>query len=145
MPDQYTPEQYTTVLHRWFEEVWNQGRESTIDELLANGAVAHGLIGPDGQPVKDVAGFKPFYRHFRAAFPNIRIAIEDTLLDGDKVAARCVVTATHTGPGVMASPTGKDVSITGMCIVRVIDGKIVESWNNFDFLSLYKQLGMTLS
>jgi len=139
------PDQYATVVHRWFEEVWNQGRESTIDELLAADAVGHGLVGPDGHPVKDVAGFKPFYRHFRTAFPNLHIAIQDTLVDGDRIAVRCMVTATHTGPGVMASPTGKDVSFTGMCIVRVTDGKIAETWNNFDFLSLYQQLGMTLS
>ena len=45
----------------------------------------------------------------------------------------------------MPGPTNKAVSITGMCIARVENGKIVEGWNNFDFLSMYQQLGMTLN
>ena len=132
-----------TVLHRWFEEVWNQGRESSIDELMADGALIHGAT-PDGKPMRGAADFKPFHQHFRAAFPDIRITVEDVLIDGDKLAARCSVSATHTGPGVTPGPTNKAVSITGMCIARVENGKIVEGWNNFDFLSLYQQLGMQL-
>ena len=58
---------------------------------------------------------------------------------------RCTVTATHTGPGLTAAPTNKPASFTGMCIARIKDGKIVEGWNNFDFLSMYQQLGMQLS
>jgi predicted ester cyclase len=88
--------------------------------------------------------FKPFFRQFRAAFPDIRITVEDVLVDGDRIAARCSVTAKHTGPGIMPAPTNKSVSITGMCISRVENGKIAEGWNNFDFLSLYQQLGMQL-
>jgi steroid delta-isomerase-like uncharacterized protein len=134
-----------TVLHRWFEEVWNQGLESSIDELMAEGALIHGIATPDGKPMRGAADFKPFYQQFRAAFPDMRITVEDMLVDGDKLAARCSVTATHTGPGVMPGPTNKAVSISGICIARVENGKIVEGWNNFDFLSLYQQLGMQLS
>jgi predicted ester cyclase len=53
--------------------------------------------------------------------------------------------ATHTGPGLTTSPTNKAANITGICIARIEDGKIAEGWNNFDFLSMYQQLGMTLS
>jgi predicted ester cyclase len=133
-----------TVLHRWFDEVWNQGRESSIDELMADGALIHGIATPAGKPMRGAADFKPFYQQFRAAFPDMRITVEDVLVDGDKLAARCSVSATHTGPGVTPDPTNKAVSITGMCIARVENGKIVEGWNNFDFLSLYQQLGMQL-
>ena len=134
-----------TVLHRWFEEVWNQGNEASIDELMADDAIVHGIVGHDGKEIQGAAAFKPFFHQFRTAFPDIRITIEDALVDGDKVAVRCVVTASHTGPGVMAAPTGKTAHFTGMCIARVKDGKIAEGWNNFDFLSMYQQLGMQLS
>jgi steroid delta-isomerase-like uncharacterized protein len=134
-----------TVLHRWFEEVWNQGIEASIDELMADDAIVHGIVEPDGKEIQGAAAFKPFFHQFRTAFPDIRITIEDALVDGDKVAVRCVVTASHTGPGVMAAPTGKTAHFTGMCIARVKDGKIAEGWNNFDFLSMYQQLGMQLS
>ena len=96
-----------TVLHRWFEEVWNQKRESAIDELMADDAMVHGIVGPDGKEIRGPAAFKPFFQQFCAAFPDIRITVEDALVDGDKVAVRCAVTATHTGPGVTAAPTNK--------------------------------------
>ena len=136
--------QAPTLLHRWFEEVWNQQQESAIDELMANDALVHG-IGPDGQPLKGPAAFKPFFHQIRTAFPDIRITVEDALVDGDRIAVRCAVTATHTGPGMAPAPTNKMARFGGMCIARVKDGKIVEGWNNFDFLSLYQQLGMQLS
>jgi predicted ester cyclase len=133
-----------TLLHRWFEEVWNQGRESTIDELAADDFVVHGLSDATPGPVEGRAAFKPFHRQLRAAFPDIHFTIEDALASGDKVFVRCRVTASHTGPGITATPTNKKVEITGMCLARVRDGKLVEGWNNFDFLSLYRQLGMEL-
>jgi steroid delta-isomerase-like uncharacterized protein len=137
--------QTDTILHRWFEEVWNQRLEATIDELMADSYVSHGLVGADGQEVRGKEAFKPFFRHYCQAFPDLRITVEDALVDGDRVAVRLSVTGTHTGPGVVAGPTNKPASFTGMCIVRIENGKIAEAWNTFDFLSMYKQLGMTLT
>jgi steroid delta-isomerase-like uncharacterized protein len=135
------PGQTDTVLHRWFEEVWNQGREEAIDELMTEDAIAHGLE----DDIRGREAFKPFFRKFRAAFPDMRISIEDAVADGDMVVVRCLVTGTHTGPGVLDAPTGKRASMTGICMARVRDGRIAEGWNNFDFLSLYQHLGMKLS
>ena len=134
-----------TLLHRWFEEVWNQGNESVIDELMAEDAVFHGIDAPDGSAIRGPAGFKALFHHFRAAFPDIRITVEDAVVDGDKIAVRCTVTATHTGPGLMAAPTQRPANFTGMCFARIKDGKLVEGWNNFDFLAMYQQLGMQLN
>jgi steroid delta-isomerase-like uncharacterized protein len=130
------------IVRRWFDEVWNNGKESAIDELMADGAVYHGLgeadiVGPEA--------FKPFYRQFRTAFPDMHITVEHAMAQGDTAAARCTVTATHTGPGLVDSVTSKPVRFTGMVIARVNDGKVAESWNNFDFLTLYQQLGMKLT
>lgn len=134
-----------TLAHRWFEEVWNQKRESAIDELSAEDAVVHGLIDHEGNPVTNRTQFKSLHRQFCAAFPDMRITVEDVLVDGDKLAARCSVTGTHSGSGLMLAATSKPISITGLCIIRIKDGKIAEAWNNFDFLALYQQLGMQLS
>jgi hypothetical protein len=59
-----------TVLHRWFEEVWNQGRESSIDELMADGALIHGIATPAGQPMRGAADFKPFFQSSVRHFPT---------------------------------------------------------------------------
>lgn len=130
------------VLHRWFEEVWNQGREEAIDELFAEDGIAHGLADENGQELRGPTGFKPFFRRFRDAFPDIQIVIEDCIAEGDKATARCTVRARHMGAGLGVAATNNAIEFTGICIVRVQDGKIAEAWNNFDFLSLNQQIGM---
>jgi steroid delta-isomerase-like uncharacterized protein len=134
-----------TLLHRWFEEVWNQGRESAIDELMDPDAVFHGIVDPGSDEVRGRDAFRSFYQQFRTAFPDIHFTIEDALVEGDKIAVRCVVQATHTGQGITSQPTNKAVTLTGMVFGRVKDGRLVEGWNNFDFLTLYQQLGMKLA
>src|SRR5206468_983036 len=115
------------ILRRWFEEVWNQGRFETIDELFAADGVAHGL-GEPGVEVRGPAAFRPFAERFRATFPDITISIEETIAEGDKVAARWTGTVTHTGDQLGIPATGKQATITGIAIVRVRDGQIVDAW-----------------
>lgn len=129
------------LVHRWFEEVWNKGRAEAIDEMFAEDGIAHGLSDEMGAPLRGPEHFKAFHQNFRAALPDIEVIVEDTVAEGDKVAARCTVRATHQGEGLGVAATNKPVEITGMSIVRIKDGKIVEGWNNFDFMKLYQQIG----
>ena len=75
------------------------------------------------------------------AFPDIEVVVEDTVAEGDKVAARCTVRGKHQSDSLGFAATQRPMEITGICIARVRDGKIVEAWNNFDFMSMFKQLG----
>src|SRR5439155_18566975 len=96
------------IVRRWFEEVWNQGRESTVHELLAANAVGHGL----GDTEVDIHGpeeFKPFFRNLRGSFPDMRITIEDVIAEGDKVSARIVLEGSHRGAELGVAPTGQRV------------------------------------
>lgn len=129
------------LIRRWFEEVWNKGRAEAIDELLAEDGVLYGLSDASGQPVSGLAAFREFHKSFREAFPNILVTVEDTVSEGDKVAARCAVRGQHTGDGLGFAATQAQIEFTGIAIVRVEDGKIVEAWNNFDFMTMHKQLG----
>jgi steroid delta-isomerase-like uncharacterized protein len=130
-----------TFAERWFEEVWNKGREDAINEMMSPHTEGHGLTHPDGKEVDGMTAFRSFHRTFRSAFPDMHIRVEDTITDGDKTAARCLVTGTHTGEAFAGKiATGKSVKFYGMTMFRVKDGKIVESWNNFDFTTMYKQL-----
>lgn len=135
-------EVYPTVLHRWFEEVWNQRREDAISELMHPDAVAHGLTDDKGNELVGPAAFRPLYDAFTRAFPDIRFTIEDHISERDRIAAICTVTGTHTGEGIGVDPTKKPINITGLCMVRVGDGKIAESWNQFDFMAMYQQIGV---
>jgi len=128
-----------SVVRTWFEEVWNQGQEETIDRLFASDAVAHGLPGSALRGPKD---FKPFFRRFRAAFPDIRIEVLQTITEGEMIAAHCRVLGTQQGDALGMAATGKPTEFFGMVFARVRDGQIVEAWNSFDFLTLYQQLGL---
>jgi len=130
------------LLHRWFEEVWNKGRIEAIDEMAAPNVIAHGLVDAQGKELVGREAFKTFWRQFRGAFPDIRVDVEDALVEGDKVMVRCAVRGTHRGEGIGIAPTGKPVTFTGMCVARITGGQMAEAWNNFDFLSLYQQLGI---
>jgi steroid delta-isomerase-like uncharacterized protein len=132
----------TALIHRWFEEIWNKGRIEAVDEMLAPDCISHGLTGPDGNPPIGPSAFVAVVRSFRTAFPDLRIIVEETVTEGDKVAVRCLATGTHTGKWISLEPTNRPVAISGMCMVRVQDGKIAEAWNNFDFVAMYRQLGV---
>jgi steroid delta-isomerase-like uncharacterized protein len=129
-----------SLVHRWFEEVWNQGREATIDELFGEESVALGL-GAGEAPVYGPAGFKVFWRNIRAALPDVRISVEDTVAEADKVAARVVLEGTHRGEGLGVPPTGHRVKIAGIVLVQIVNGRITRGWNSWDQLGLLQQLG----
>jgi predicted ester cyclase len=98
--------------------------------------------GPENAAGDGTEPFKAFLRQIRTAFPDIRITVEETIENGDRVAVRCRVAGTNTGPGLAPTPTGKRIDIGGMCSVHIRGGQIVQGWNNFDFLAMYQQLGV---
>jgi steroid delta-isomerase-like uncharacterized protein len=129
------------IIRRWFEEVWNQGNAAAIDELFAADGIAHGLSGDPEQPLQGPESFKPFHATFRGAFPNIQVAVEDVIAEGDRVVARCSVSGKHSGDHLGVAASHSPVEFTGISIVRVKDGQIVEAWNNFDFMRMNQQIG----
>ena len=126
------------LVQRWFDEVWNKGREAAIGEMLAPHGVVHG-VGPD---MIGPEGFKRFHTPYRTAFPDVNVAIDDMVAEGDRVAFRWTATATHKGRLLDFPPTGKRVVFEGMGIVRVDNGLVVEGWNVLDQLGLLRQLGV---
>jgi steroid delta-isomerase-like uncharacterized protein len=130
-----------TLAHEWFEEVWNKGDRDAIDRLFAADGIAHGLAEGADAPLRGPEGYRPLFDRFRDAFPDIQIEVVDTVCEGDKIAARCIVRGTHTGAGLGIEATNRNVEFTGMTFLRVRDGQIVEAWNNFDVAKLYEQLG----
>lgn len=134
-------EENKALVRRWFDEVWNRGRGEAIDELFAADGVAHGL-GGEGQALRGPAGFHPFFESFRDAFPDIEVAVVDAVAEGDMVAARCAVRATHRSPALGFAATQRPVEFEGVALIRVRDGQITEAWNFFDFMSMFRQLGV---
>jgi predicted ester cyclase len=129
-----------TFLERWFEEVWNKGREEAIDEMALPNAKTHGFEGPDHKVVGAREAFKEFHQKFLSAFSNIHVRIEHAMTQGDMAMAHCVFTADHTGAGLGMPPTNKKVEVSGICLARLEGGKLAEAWNYFDLASLYRTL-----
>lgn len=127
-----------TFAQRWFEEVWNKGREDAIDEMRAPTARSFGLFQPDA--VHSVDSFKEEHRRFTSAFSNINIRVDDEVTQGDKTAVRWTCTATHTGDGLGIAPTGKTVTFPGASFFYLQDGKLREGWNAFDFTHVLQEL-----
>ncbi len=128
------------LIRQWFEEVWNQGREATIDELCAREAIGHGQTA-DGSDVIGPEHFKQFWHAFRAAFTSIHVEIHQTMQEGELALARWTLGAEHTGPFLGIAPTGKTVQVNGMSVQRFVGGKIMEAWDNWDQLALMTQIG----
>lgn len=134
-------EENKALLRRWFEEVWNKGRADAIEEMFAVDGIAHGLSDDEGKSLKGPSDFEPFHEIFRGAFPDVEVMVENIIAEGDLVAARCSVRGKHTGDHLGIAASNAPVQFTGMCFVQIKDGKIVEAWNNFDFMKMNKQIG----
>ena len=134
-------EENKALVRRWFDEVWNQGREATIEELFPTEGVAHGL-GDSEADARGPAEFRPFVANIRSSIPDVHIDVDDILAEGDRVAVRITLKGTHSGMGLGVPPTEGKVSIQGIIIVRIVHGQIVEAWNSYDQLGLLRQIGV---
>ena len=110
--------------------------------MLAPETIVHGIFDDEGNEVRGPVAFRAFHRKFLEAFPNLTVQVVDTVTEGNKQACRCVVRGRHEGGSLGFAATQADVEFTGMGIAYIKDGRIIECWNNFDFLALYSQLGM---
>src|SRR5437764_11463886 len=101
---------------------------------MAVGSCADASSGP--------AAMRAFIETYRTAFPDARLELGELIAEGDLVAGPWRATGTHQGELMGIPATGKPISITGMGMDRVVDGKIVESWANWDALGMLGQIGV---
>jgi steroid delta-isomerase-like uncharacterized protein len=128
------------LARRFYEEGWNQGNLAVFDELLASNHVLHDPGFPE--LIRGPEGFKQYYATYRTAFPGNQLTVEDYLAEGDTVVSRWTGRGTHKGDLMGIAPTGKQVTVTGISIQRIANGKIVEEWSNYDMLGMLQQLGV---
>lgn len=134
-------EENRAIALRWFDEVWNQRRTATIDELLAPGCVGH-MEGFDTCGPED---FKDMRAILLSAFPDLRMTIEETIAEGSSVVSRWHVEATHRGASLGIAPTGRRVAFRGMSQQRIVDGRIVEGWDSWNQGALMSELRQAAS
>ena len=134
-------EQNKTFVRRYWEEAWNKGNLAVVDELIATDYDGHPLPS-DPDFGRGPAGQKQLVGMYRAAFPDVRMTIEDMTAGGDRVAVRWTARGTNTGEMMGMLATGKQATVSGMFVNRISGGKIVEGWGNFDALGMMQQLGV---
>ena len=116
-----------TMTKTWMERVWNQQDNAAFDELMSDEFVSHGFR------TAGKAEWRKFHTALRAAYRDIHITVEDQVVNGDKVASRWNGTMVH-------QTSNTPVTFTGMTMLRISNGQIMESWNSIDYLPLLKTL-----
>jgi steroid delta-isomerase-like uncharacterized protein len=118
-------------------EAWDSHDLTLLDEVLSPQYVWH------GPPMTlDLAGYKMYASGLLAAFPDLDFTVLQAAADGDRIGLYWAVSGTHLGEFLGIPPTGRLVTITGMDIHRLADGKVVETWEVYDGLALMIQLGV---
>ena len=133
-----TREANKALMRRFIEEVWNKGDFDVADEVFHPDATSPSApaLPPGGAGVRFIAGM------FRSAFPDYHMDITHLVAEDDRVAARFWQSGTHQGELMGIAPTGKKAAWSEIGILRIADGKVVESWYDVDMLGLMGQLGV---
>jgi len=126
------------LYRRWFEDVVSRRDAALAEQLLAPDYRLHfpGLPGP-----VDADGHRQLLHAFWTAFPDWVESVDDVVAEGDRVVIRVTGRGTHQGAFQGIPPTGQRVTVTGIGIGRLVDGRIAEAWAEFDALGLLVQLG----
>lgn len=126
------------LVRRLVEEVINRGETDLLPALVAPDHIGHDPLGDHYGP----EGMRIVIAELRAAFPDLRMTIEDVIATGDRVARRFTLQGTHHGPYLGLPATGRAVMATGIAIDRVVGGCLAESWVTIDALDFLRQVGL---
>jgi steroid delta-isomerase-like uncharacterized protein len=132
-------EDNSALVRRFVEEIFNKGNLDVAAEILSPDYLHHDPT--TNEFGSGIEGFKQMITIYRQAF-DLQIFLEDQIATQDKVVDRWTGQGTHQGEFMGLAPTGKKISATGISIHRIADGKIAETWNNYDALGIFRQLGM---
>ena len=123
------------------QQIYEVINANTLDDLDALIAVDVNDHNPTPGVAPGLAGTKQTLSMYHAVFSDLQVTAEDMIANEDKVVARLSVNGTNTGEFMGLPPTGKQVTMSGIEMFRLADGKVVERWAEFDMMSLMQQLG----
>lgn len=132
-------EDLKAIARRETDEIFNKGNLDIIDEIISPDYVGHDPASPE--PIRGHEGLKAMITGYRSAFPDISVTIEQQIAEGDTVVTRWTARGTHEGELFGIAPTGKQGTVTGISIERIVDGKVVEDHTNWDTFGLMQQIG----
>ncbi len=134
-----SPVENNQIAVQMFEGAWNEGDFSVIDKFIKADAVDHSPLGSE----EGSDGFKKIIGMFRSAMPELKMTIQDEIYARDRVVHSWKIQGKHTGTPLFGVPaSGKEITLTGITIVRIEGGQIAERWTQLDQLGLMIQLGL---
>lgn len=128
-----------TIARRFCHDIWGKGDLAAADELIAENLVDNNPAPGQG-PGRE--GHKQVLLAFRSAFPDLSFTTDDIIAEGDKVVLRFTARGTHQGDLMGIPATGKAITMSGIEILRIADGRIAERWSQEDEMGLMQQLGV---
>ena len=134
-----TRETNKKVAKRLAEDVFSNGRMEVFDEIFAESYAMHNMPVPNIPGTKE--GFRKLVLATRHAFPDVKVHIDDIVAEGDFAVFHDHVKATSKNDFLGVPPNGKRIAWTEIHFLRIVDGKIVEHWSNFDQFGILMQLG----
>lgn len=130
-------DEHEALLRSYIRDVWERGDPDAAVGFLDENYVRH--VSPVRPPLGRAEQID-LLKAFRAAFPDIRIELQDVIATGDRIAFRSVMRGTHRGTFLGIEPTGQQVEVNLLDIWRVSRGRVVEQWGGPDTYDLTRQL-----
>jgi len=136
--EQHT-DQNKAAVRDFIDRLFTKGDLTAVDDYLSEDFVNHDQhLGAPG----DREGFRQMAAMCRAACPDWHSDLHELIADGDTVAERFTASGTHQGEMMGVAGTGRTLTLPGINIFRIVDGRIVERWGRLDELGLLRQLGV---
>jgi predicted ester cyclase len=126
------------------EELWNTGRLEIADQILTKDCRIEARVPFQTDFVVGPEALKQLLLLYRESFSGIRMKIQDTIAEPDRVSARWAGMGVHTGALFLPEARGRRVATTGIDFFVIREGKIAEGWVAWDLFGLLRSLGMPL-
>ncbi|HWM94899.1 MAG TPA: ester cyclase [Thermoanaerobaculia bacterium] len=135
-------EENKAIARRFREDLWNTGDLALVDAIMARDCEVHARVPFTTDFMRGPEAMGQLVLFYRIAFSDLRMAIDQIVAEGDLVVTRWSGRGRHTGDLLGLPPTGRETFTSGMDMLRIEDGKIVEGWVSWDVLALIEQLAV---
>jgi steroid delta-isomerase-like uncharacterized protein len=127
------------LVKKFYEEVWNERKLKAVDAFLSP---SHALVDPNAaDSLTGPEAYKAVVSRFMRAFSSLKFEVQEMVCEGDRVVASWMISGVHTGEYNGLEPTNKKISVEGISIHQIANGKIMDTYSVWDTLGLLKKVG----
>lgn len=131
------------LVRKFYQEVWNERKAQCVEKYLSP---SHALVDPNAIDTKTgPEAYKEVVTRFMRAFSNLKFEVQEMVCEKDKVVASWMISGVHSGEYNGMAPTNKKLSVEGISIHQIADGKIMDTYSVWDTLGLMKKVGAVVT